>query len=304
MSTPIELKNRYYILEFTITIFAILFQLCNCTWSLIHAYKKPRYNSMICLSMFLYLCAFVPLLRSTGITMTDVYHPQEARNRREELKMMGNLHNFFFCLGTFLYTIVIQTRLQCIQIVTRYSKWFDRIGLLVTIIVWTYLCLINVMILPFMQESNPILYGGLWSCYVVLVDNIVALFFLQKLLVSRSDLGIHVSKRQIRARRRLMCTLVCLALMTWVSLIFPFLGITVYKDNVEMRRLTYRVGICFSPVIYFGALVFVYSIQHIFAPQHDDGLSSYITSTNTEENVCEIKTGNKEYKVYIPKNKY
>jgi TRAP-type C4-dicarboxylate transport system permease small subunit len=130
------------------------------------------------------------------------------------------------------------------------------------------------------------------------VDNTVAFIFLKKLLDSRSDLGLQISKKQVARRNRLIWTLVCLACLTWMSLVFPFMGITIYKNDPEMRRLTYRLGISFSPVMYFGALVFVYSVQSIFAPANDEELSSYA------ESLPEIKTKHKDYEVYIPQNKY
>jgi hypothetical protein len=232
--------------------------------------------------------------------MTELRDPTLLKQREVELKFMNNLHNVFFCIATLMYTVVIQTRLQCIQVMSRYPKWIDRVWLLVTVGVWCYLCLVHVIILPFIDSTNPILFGGLWSVYVVAVDNIVAFIFLRKLLNSRSDLGLKISEKQLARRNRLMWTLVCLACLTWLSLVFPFMGITIYKNDAEMRRLTYRLGICFSPVMYFGALVFVYSVQSIFAPTHDEELSSYAESVEGDE----IKTKHKDYEVYLPKNKY
>jgi hypothetical protein len=289
-------KNKFWEFELTITVIGILFQLGNTLFAFKQAYAKPKYNSLIAVSMLLYLCAFFPLLRSTGLTITQVTDKMDELQRDIELRVLLNIHNVFFCVSTLLYTIVIQSRLQCLRLMVRYPKWVDFVALGFTILVWIVLCLVNVIILPYLNGSSAMLCGAIWSGYVILMDNIVAFVFLSQLLQTRSDLGLTVSKKQQRKRRVLITSLVFLAIFTWISLLFPFLSFFVYRFDPELRRISYRLGFCFSPIMYLGSLIFVYSVRAIFSIQHEPEIAS-VQSEKTNS----IITDNKDYAIYRPK---
>lgn len=140
-----------------------------------------------------------------------------------------------------------------------------------TLVVWIYFCLINVVILPFKTNSSPILSGGIWSIYVLLVDHSVAYIFFRTMIKFKKSAQFGNNKTKLKQRRQMILSLILIAGCTWLSLLIPLFG---YQSD-SMRRITYRIGFSFSPLIFWGALMLVKSVELIFLekPEERDGFS-------------------------------
>jgi heme/copper-type cytochrome/quinol oxidase subunit 2 len=285
MASSSGFANPYLEIELFVTTVFIVFQLGMATWATNNAitpskYTKKRsiYRFMLALSMIFHLLAFLPLLRTTGLTASHLTNPKDISTREDEIGKLQWIHNVFFAASSLNYCLVIQMRLSALRVISPYPKLWDRIGIAFTVAVWTVLCLYHVVMKPMFTESSGIFFGAVWSGYVLLVDNLVSIIFVTILHQFQARNKKRETKEKQKLRWTLITCLVMNAILTWIFLAFPITCATLYANDPVKRRLAYRFGYCFSTFIYFGAMIFIYAVCALFG----DGETS-INSNSSEE---------------------
>lgn len=292
---PTSPANAYYEIEYLVTVFGLLWSLSNCTWATARALKKPEYNTFIAFSMGLHALAFLPLLRSTGLSITDLHSERDIDLRINETKYMGFLHNVLFSFASVTYILTIQWRMTAIRVLASYPKIWDTILTFLTILVWSVTCLLNLMILPYFTGSSGILYGSIWSAYVLLMDTAVSIIFLKVLFRNNSLLRLKQTDSQRKMVNILISTLVMTTILNWSLLVFPIMSATAFADVPNKRRMAYRFGFCFSSMLNTGALIFILSVRAIFA--EDDHKASNISDNSLKG----VESAHVDYTIYHPR---
>jgi hypothetical protein len=292
---PTSHANAYYEIEYLVTLFGLLWSLGNCTWATARALKKPEYNTFIAISMGLHALAFLPLLRSTGLSINDLHTGHDIELRLKETQFMGFLHNVLFSFASVTYILTIQWRMTAVRVLTSYSQIWDTIFTGLTISVWSVTCLLNLMVLPYFTGSSGILYGSIWSAYVLLMDTAVSITFLRVLFRNNSLHNFKQTAKQRKLVHILISTLIMTTVLNWSLLAFPVMSATAFANIPDKRRMAYRFGFCFSSMVNTGTLVFILSVRAIFA--EDESKKSELSGTCLKE----IKSGHADYVAYNPR---
>jgi hypothetical protein len=222
--------------------------------------------------MGIYSLAFLPLLNSTGLSIADLYSEHDIELRLKETKFMGFLHNVFFSTATITFILPLIWRLLVIKV----SKIIVTILTGLTVFIWSVTCLLNHIVLPYFTGSSGILYGSIWSAYVLLVDTAVSIAFLRAIYKNDAFYSVEQTAGQRKMVRILVSILIMTTVLNWAILIFPILSATAFSDIPDKRRMAYRFGFCFSSMVNTGSMVFILYIKAIFA-NGDDSESSAIS---------------------------
>ncbi|KAJ3258632.1 hypothetical protein HK103_003421 [Boothiomyces macroporosus] len=137
------------------------------------------------------------------------------------------------------------------------------------------------MILPLLDASASaqIQYGIIWSVYVLLVDNVISFVFVMQVYKSRDLFYSMVAPNErIKAHNRMftvMKAVTLLASISWICIIMAFVSGYVYGSMPAERQFLYRIGFSFSPLMYSGALVFVYTVRKLVPTSSDQSYTSF-----------------------------
>ncbi|KAJ3267832.1 hypothetical protein HDV01_003948 [Terramyces sp. JEL0728] len=262
--------SPYFYWEILFTCVGMGIQLANTFFGLQHAIRTPTlYNFMISIAMLIYFLAFIPLLLTTGIGFVPTTSIDVLVASQKAVSVISYFHNVFLGSSTLIYVLLIQFRFRSIKALYNYPGWIDQLFVIVTFSIWGVFSFLCNMIVPLIDSNSTaqIQYGIIWSIYVLLVDNVISFVFVMQIYKSR-DLfySMMLPKERIEAHNcmhSVVKSVYLLSSISWVCIAFAFASGYYYGPKPPERQFLYRVGFSFSPLMYSGALVFVYTVRKL-----------------------------------------
>ncbi|KAI8899006.1 hypothetical protein BC833DRAFT_516042, partial [Globomyces pollinis-pini] len=256
--------------ESLITIIGMGIQLANCRYGIQHAINKPtRYNFLIATAMTIYFTAFIPLLLTSCIG-GPTYDINDSIQRKILVTLLSINHNILLGISSLLYIILIQFRFQSIKIFHHYSRFYDRLFLVTTILTWISSFFVFLILLPILSylgwtdsisisSAFQIKMGSIWSFYVLFIDNSISFIFFYIITFKQLKNGIN----QLKIIRELKFSLGVFTLLSWISLSFALIGAVLFSQLPMERQFFYRIGISFSTLMYSSSLIFIFNLPKI-----------------------------------------